>query len=77
MNRDRFEGRMKQWSGLLRECWGLLTADQSCVLTGRREQLAGKSQERQGIAKQVAAAQLADFLRRNRWWNFSRRSSRP
>jgi uncharacterized protein YjbJ (UPF0337 family) len=73
MNRDRFEGGWKQFSGKVKERWGRLTHDPQRELAGRREQLAGRIQERCGISKEEAARQLRDFLDRNRNWDLSKR----
>ncbi len=68
MNRDRIEGSWKQLAGKAREQWGKLTHVRLEVLAGRRSQLAGRMQEQCGIAKDVAARELADFRLRNRDW---------
>ena len=48
MNRDRFAGSWRQLKGLVRETWGLLTADEAMVIEGREEQLVGLLQRRYG-----------------------------
>ncbi len=68
MNRDRLEGKWKQFSGNVREQWGKLTGDQMSVIAGRHDQLAGKYQERYGITREAGKRQLREFLRRNRHW---------
>ena len=74
MNRDRFEGVWRQFSGEVREQWGTLTDDPFAVAAGTRDRLAGRIQEQRGIAKQEADRQLEDFVSRNRkWWDLSRR----
>ena len=77
MNRDLVEGSWKQFSGKLKEQWGKLTQDDSCVESGRRDQLAGSMQVRHGLSKVEAERQVSDFLQRNRDWNLSRRGIRP
>ena len=59
MNKDRFEGNWLQFKGKVKEQWGKLTDDDLDVVAGRRDQLAGKIQERYGIAKDEAEQQLA------------------
>jgi uncharacterized protein YjbJ (UPF0337 family) len=59
MNWDRIEGNWKQVTGKAREEWGKLTDDDLQVVAGRRDQLAGKIEERYGIAKEEAEKQLA------------------
>jgi uncharacterized protein YjbJ (UPF0337 family) len=59
MNWDRIEGNRKQVTGRAKVQWGKLTDDDLDVVAGRRDQLAGKLQERYGIAKDEAESQLA------------------
>ncbi|OGA05883.1 MAG: general stress protein CsbD [Betaproteobacteria bacterium RIFCSPLOWO2_02_64_14] len=71
MNRDRFEGNWKQFSGAVKEQWGRLTDDLQREFAGRHDQLAGRMQERHGISKEESERQLRDFLDRNRKWDLS------
>jgi len=64
MNWQRIEGNWKQIKGKVVEQWGKLTDDDLDVIAGRREHLAGKLQERYGIAKDEAERQLKDWERR-------------
>lgn len=73
MNRDRVEGNWKQLRGNLREQWGRLLGNESGANAGRRDQLAGSIQVRQGISKEEIERQLSDFLDRNRNWDLSKR----
>lgn len=61
MNWDRIEGNWKQAAGKAKVQWGKLTDDDLDVIAGRREQLAGKIQERYGIAKDEAKKQIDEF----------------
>jgi uncharacterized protein YjbJ (UPF0337 family) len=61
MNWDRIQGNWKQVVGKAKAQWGKLTDDDLDVVAGRREQLAGKIQERYGIAKDDAERQIADW----------------
>ena len=61
MNWDRIEGNWKQLTGKAKVQWGKLTDDDLDVIAGRREQLAGKLQERYGIAKDEAEKQIDDW----------------
>ncbi len=63
MNWDRIEGNWKQIKGLAKEKWGKLTDDDVDVVAGRRDQLAGKIQERYGLAKADAERQVAEWQR--------------
>jgi uncharacterized protein YjbJ (UPF0337 family) len=73
MNRDRLEGKWKQFSGRVRERWGLLTGDRLSVVAGQHDRRAGKYQERYGIEKDEGKRALKEFLRRNREWDSSKR----
>lgn len=76
MNRDRVEGNLKQFSGILKEQWGRLTGNDLGVDAGRRDRLAGSIQARHGLSKEEAERQVREFLYRNRDWDISRRGSR-
>lgn len=62
MNEDRIKGQWKQLSGKLKARWGKLTDDDVQVDEGNAKYLAGKVQERYGIAKDVAQKQVNDFI---------------
>jgi uncharacterized protein YjbJ (UPF0337 family) len=59
MNWDRIKGNWKQVTGKVKSEWGKLTDDDLDVVAGHRDQLAGKIQERYGIAKEEAEQRLA------------------
>ena len=61
MNEDRIKGQWKQLSGKIKAQWGKLTDDDLQVAEGNTEYLAGKVQERYGIAKDEAEKQVRDF----------------
>jgi len=61
MNWDRIEGNWKQVKGHAQQQWGKLTDDDFDVIAGKREQLAGKLQERYGIAKDAAEKQVSEW----------------
>jgi uncharacterized protein YjbJ (UPF0337 family) len=63
MNWDQIEGNWKQVTGKAKEQWGKLTDSDLEVVAGRRDQLAGKIQERYGVAKDEAEKQLAAWQR--------------
>lgn len=64
MNWDRIEGNWKQFTGKVREQWGKLTDDDLTVVAGKRDQLAGKVQERYGLTKEEAERQIDDWTSR-------------
>jgi uncharacterized protein YjbJ (UPF0337 family) len=61
MNQDQASGKWKQVKGKIKEQWGKLTDDDLTVLEGNRDQLAGKVQERYGLAKEEAEKQVRTF----------------
>lgn len=70
MNEDRIKGNWKQFTGKVKEQWGKLTDDDMDVIAGKRDQMLGKLQERQGLAKEAAEDQLKNWERSNpdfRW----------
>jgi len=66
MNGERFAGTCREFAGRMNETWGGLTGDPLRVDAGRRAQIVGRTQRRNGIAKEDSARQLKDFLHRNR-----------
>ena len=63
MNFDQLEGKWKQYKGQVREKWGNLTDDDLQVISGKRDKLIGRIQERYGIAKEEAERQVEEFSR--------------
>ena len=63
MNWDRIEGNWKQLKGQLKVQWGELTDDDLDIVNGRRVELAGKIQERYGIARDEVERQIDDWQR--------------
>jgi len=63
MNEDRIKGKWKQLAGSIKAKWGKLTDDDLQVAEGNAEYLAGKVQERYGIALDVARDQVREFER--------------
>jgi len=64
MNWERIEGHWKQLTGQAKEHWGKLTDDDLDVVAGRRDQLAGRIQERYGVVKEDAEKQIAEWQRK-------------
>ncbi|MFO1013619.1 MAG: CsbD family protein [Caulobacteraceae bacterium] len=62
---DQIEGSWKQFTGKVKEQWGKLTDDDLTAIAGKRDQLAGKIQERYGVAKDRAESEINDFERRH------------
>ncbi len=63
MNNDIIKGKWAQLRGQLKAQWSKLTDDDVNLLDGHREYLVGKVQERYGIAKDKADAQVTTFER--------------
>ena len=71
MNEDTIKRNWKQFKGNLKEQWGKLTDDDFDVIDGRREQLLGKLQERQGLAREAAEKQISDWQARHPAFRFN------
>jgi uncharacterized protein YjbJ (UPF0337 family) len=63
MDWNRVEGNWKQLKGRAKQEWGKLTDDDLTAANGRRDELAGKVQERYGIAKDAARKQVDDWAK--------------
>jgi uncharacterized protein YjbJ (UPF0337 family) len=61
MNAGRLAGQWKQLSGMIKEKWGKLTHDDLEQIDGSGEYLAGKIQERYGIARDAAGKQVKEL----------------
>jgi len=58
MNWDQVEGKWKQLKGSAKQQWAKLTDDDLTYLTGKKDELVGKIQEKYGIAKEEADKQV-------------------
>ena len=67
MNEDTVKGNWTQFKGKVKEQWGKLTDDDLDVIAGKRDQLLGKVQQRQGIARDEAEKQVSDWETRNHY----------
>jgi len=63
MNWDQIQGNWKQTKGQVQQKWGKLTNDDMNVIEGKRMELAGRLQQRYGIAKDEAERQIDDWLK--------------
>jgi len=61
MNWDTLQGNWMKVKGKIKEKWGKLTDDDLTAINGKRDQLAGKLQERYGYAKEKAEKELDEF----------------
>jgi len=62
MNEDRIQGQWKQLTGKVKQRWGKLTHDNIQVAEGNEDYLAGKLQERYGMAKDEAKREVNSFI---------------
>jgi uncharacterized protein YjbJ (UPF0337 family) len=67
MNNDRAAGQWKQLKGSIKEQWGKLTDDEISQLEGHSDQLAGRLQEKYGLAREEAERQAREFQTRHNW----------
>lgn len=58
------KGKWKQNVGAAKAQWGKLTEDELMETEGKSEKLAGKIQEKYGVARDEAKKQADDFLTR-------------
>lgn len=65
MNWDQIEGDWEQFKDKVKEKWGKLNDDELNVIEGKKDRLAGKLQEKYGIAKEEVEKQLHEFLNSN------------
>lgn len=61
MNWDRVEGSWKQIRGKAQKKWGDLTDDDMDKISGKRDMLVGKIQERYGSTREDAERAADDF----------------
>jgi uncharacterized protein YjbJ (UPF0337 family) len=63
MNWDQVEGKWKQVKGTVKTRWGKLTDDDLDVISGKKDQLVGRIQERYGIKKEEAQREVDEWNR--------------
>jgi uncharacterized protein YjbJ (UPF0337 family) len=63
MDWDRIEAKWDQFRGEAQQHWGKLTDDDVAVIEGKRKELAGRLQERYGLAKEEVDKQIDSWLR--------------
>jgi uncharacterized protein YjbJ (UPF0337 family) len=62
MNWDQLAGQWHQVTGSLKEQWGKLTDDDVKHVSGKKDVLLGRLQERYGIVKDEAEKQVDEWL---------------
>ena len=65
MNWNQVEGNWEQFKGKVQAQWGKLTNDDLDVIKGRRTELAGRIQERDGKAQEDAEQEIDTWLSRH------------
>ena len=61
MNTDTVQGKWKQMKGALKQRWGKLTDDDLTTLSGKKDELIGKLQERYGYTREQAVMDADDW----------------
>ncbi len=61
MNWDQIEGNWKQFQGEAKRRWGKLTDDDMTQISGNKDKLLGKLQERYGYAREQAEKEAREF----------------
>jgi uncharacterized protein YjbJ (UPF0337 family) len=62
MNWEQIEGQWRQAKGKLRQKWGKLTDDDLDVISGKKDVLIGRLQERYGMKKDEAERDVDRFI---------------
>jgi uncharacterized protein YjbJ (UPF0337 family) len=58
---EQIAGKWKQFGGEVKKKWGKLTDDELMQINGNRDILAGKLEEKYGIAKEQANKQIDEW----------------
>jgi len=61
MTWDQIAGNWKQLTGKVKEKWGKLTDNDLTTISGKRDQLVGRLQERYGYEKEQVEKELDEF----------------
>jgi uncharacterized protein YjbJ (UPF0337 family) len=61
MNSDVFEGKWKQLKGSVKQRWGKLTDDDLARMSGKKDELVGKLQERYGYTREQAMREADEW----------------
>lgn len=61
MNSDQFEGKWKQLKGSVKQRWAKLTDDDLTALSGKKDELVGRIQERYGITREQAEREADEW----------------
>ena len=61
MNSDQFEGQWKQLKGKVKQRWAKLTDSDLTALSGKKDELVGRIQERYGITREQAEREADEW----------------
>lgn len=61
MNSDQFEGQWKQLKGKVKQRWAKLTDDDLTALSGKKDELVGRIQQRYGITREQAQKEADEW----------------
>ncbi|AHI06943.1 hypothetical protein BDW_12215 [Bdellovibrio bacteriovorus W] len=62
MNKDIFEGKLKEISGEIKKKWGEITDDEIVRTKGNAQALSGLVQQKMGLSKDEASRQVDSFM---------------
>lgn len=62
MNKDIFEGKLKEISGEIKKKWGEITDDEIARTKGNAQALSGLVQQKMGLSKDEASRQVDSFM---------------
>ena len=65
MNQEQVNGNWMQLKGKVQEQWGKLTDNDLTIAQGKIEMLAGRVQERYGVAKEDVQRQVDEFMKKH------------
>ena len=65
MNQEQVNGNWMQLKGKVQEQWGKLTDNDLTIAQGQIEMLAGRVQERYGVAKEDVQRQVDEFMKKH------------
>jgi uncharacterized protein YjbJ (UPF0337 family) len=63
MNWDQVAGKWKEFKGQVKQKWAKLTDDDLELIAGKRDEMAGRLQQRYGYAKEQAEKEVDEFTR--------------
>ena len=66
MNSDQFEGMWKQLKGSAKQRWGKLTDDDLTAISGKKDELLGRLQQRYGYTREQAEKEADAWARASR-----------